>query len=168
MGGSGGAQHIVQGVVPAGTSLDDISLTYPSAVFGAPVVSVWTIPVANLNSTTAVDVGDAVTSSGTSVTFDLTTSADGVIIAGGYNRQATGNARAITGDEAYAERHDSSAAGGGQIVSADASGIAASAGINTVTFTFTQTSSIVAVRRHDRHETDRSHRRDTDRANDRC
>lgn len=138
--------HLVYGVVPAGTSCD-IQLTYAASIFNGPDVCVWSCPSSNMSSTTPTDVKYAHDSAAdiTSLSItNLTTAAGGFILAAAYSSNLTSNSGAVSGTETYAGR-ENLATLGGQNIAADASGITAQAGANTVTATYTQTGRIELI-----------------------
>jgi hypothetical protein len=134
---------IVQGELPAETAFD-IDLVFAAAIFGAPEVSVWAIPVADLVSTTATASATATDAAATSVSVDNTATAFGFTIAGGVKRGTTSEAASISGDGTYIERVDR-VAGGARHVRADSSALSAGTETSTITFASSGVVAMVAA-----------------------
>lgn len=135
---------IYQFVLPIGVTSWEIDLVYAGNIFSQPYVSCWTVPTADMNSTTKVDSDGAGFDATTGGNLDISTSVGGFIIAAGVNRRAAGATGTITGDETFDERADGYA-GNSQHVLADASGTVAGTNDNTITFAFSLSGDIVAV-----------------------
>lgn len=127
-----------QAVLPAGQTFTTWEVTISSAAFNNPRSNVWTVPVADLNSTTRTDVKFDVDTGATVSTVDLDTDAGGFILAISINSLTTAQSGVVSGDETYAERDDVFL-GGSQHLAADASGTSDTGGAatNTVTATYT-------------------------------
>jgi hypothetical protein len=134
-----------QFVKPGGT-LAEITLNLAANPFTDSNISLWRVPIADLNSQTAVDYDGLHSASATTLSRDLTTSADGFMLAVANNRSITGPAANsnITGDEAWAVRNEAIDAGSHHIAG-DASGVAAGTNDNTVNVSFPNAAATVLV-----------------------
>jgi hypothetical protein len=126
---------IGQILIPAGTDLTScvVRVVVSSATFDGGQIRFWTVPRANLNSTTAVSTATN-GASATTLSVDLTTQANGFIVAVASHADETSSSCAWTGDEVMNERADS-LSNSINFTMADASGI--SAGTRRVTATYT-------------------------------
>jgi hypothetical protein len=136
---------IMQAEVPAGTTSIDISLTLGATSTSGGRFHVSTIPVADMNSTTAVSSANNRALAALSVSTALATDAGGSVFAVSTSRLSTVGPGSFSGDETYSTR-DSTVAAGGVHVVGDASNVSANASSNiTATFAGAADLSIAAV-----------------------
>lgn len=128
---------------PGGTTAT-IALTFSGPLFNDPNLVLYTVPIADLSSTTPVDTDSALATSATSATLNISSSSGGFIVAGARQTNAALEAASFGGDETYTERGRAVDAAGLH-VHADASNTAAGTNDNTVTATYTNTAAITLV-----------------------
>lgn len=128
--------HIYQAVLGSDANSAyavDVSVDYGSNPFAASLLQLWTVPLADLNSTTATGTGGASASANTAVTATVNVPAGGFIIQVGWNDTLYNAACTLTGTETYAKRFERSNHVGSY--SADASNCSANAA-SSATATF--------------------------------
>lgn len=138
---------IIQFAIPNGTDLTNatFAVVFTGSVFNAPRCAFWTVPQADLSSTTAVDKQTATSASANALTIsNLTTSLGGFVIAISNQATISANSNTWSGAESYAERYDV-LAGSRYHTGADASGTAASSGASSVTSTWTGAAAAMRV-----------------------
>jgi hypothetical protein len=107
---------IAQFVLPAGaTSFTLQAVSDKSGTFGRMRMFVFTVPVADLQSTTATDAAIDLINATTSVSVDLATEADGILVAvattSTYNNSGNFNDSIAPSDETLTEHYDAAGAG---------------------------------------------------------
>jgi hypothetical protein len=138
---------IIQFLIPSGTDLTNCTFaaTFAGSIFNAPRVGFWTVPQADLSSTTAVDKQTVSSASASTLSIpNLTTAVGGIIIAVSAQNTITANGNTWSGTEAFVERYDI-LANGKYHSGADASNTGASAGGSVVTSTWTGAASNMRV-----------------------
>ncbi len=122
----------------AGTT-GEFEVVFSQSPFNSCRIHVHRVPVSHLSSTTPV--GSASKRSASSVTtdsVDISTSADGFIVACSTNRNAVSNSGDFTGSDEAITRRVNDSANGGQHIVGDVSDTTAQSGTNTVAVAFTQ------------------------------
>lgn len=115
----------------------DFNFTFQGNPFGTTQINVWTVPLADLSSTTPTGFSAVRAATNTTLSTTIATSAGGFVIAAGSNLNFTSNPGTLSGTETYATRRVASA-GSATHIAGDSSGVAANAA-STVTETYTST-----------------------------
>lgn len=117
----------------------DASVVYPTNPFGNTILQLWTVPLADMSSTTATGTGGASASSATADTATVNVSAGGFIIQSTHMNTSYSTAAVLSGTETYAQRYETGVGIPGYC--ADASNCSANAA-SSATGTFPVTGNI--------------------------
>jgi hypothetical protein len=130
--------------IPSGTDLTNatLAITYSSQPTTYGTASFWTVPAADLNSTTPVDSDAAASAAAITLTVNISTSDGGCYVAAARNTDNSSNSSEWTGDEPPVEDFDTDTQG---CTGANAAGTGAATNDNEITVTWPSSGAVDLV-----------------------